>query len=94
MIRKLQQWLSEQTKAEILTLGFAGAMVLFAIDLLGPPIGLSFFYFVPVCLTTWYAGRNVGLTVAVICTIARTAARELESPHHPYLWVPFWNVWA
>ena len=92
MIRKLQQWLSQQTKAGVLTLGFSVTVLLFVVDILGPPIGLSFFYFVPVCLTTWFAGRPAGLAMAVMCAIARTVARELESPVHAYAWVPYWNV--
>lgn len=92
MIRKFHSWLSQQTKTEVLTLGFSVLVVLFVVDLRGPPIGLSLFYFVPVCFTTWYAGRSAGLVMAVLAVLARTTAREQESASHAYPWVPYWNV--
>ncbi len=92
MIRKLHNWLSQQTKAQVLTLGFSALALLFIVDVLGPAMGLSLFYYVPVCFTAWYGGRAGGLAMAVLCAIARTAAREVEGPVHAYSWVLYWNV--
>ena len=34
--------------------------------LLGPGIGFSIFYLIPIALTTWYAGRWAGIVISVV----------------------------
>jgi len=50
--------------------------------LTGYEFGFFIFYFIPVSITTWYAGRGSGLAMAVASAVAWYLSDRLA--HHPY----------
>lgn len=74
-----------------LALGVVFVAVVGLVDhLSGPSVSLSPFYFMPVVLVTWNAGRVTGAGLAVLAAITRQAANAWIAPTAPA--VPLWNV--
>jgi two-component system NtrC family sensor kinase len=58
----------------------------------GEELSVSILYLVPICLSTWVAGRRWGLAIAVASAFAWLAADSAASQRQGHLLVPYWNA--
>jgi diguanylate cyclase (GGDEF)-like protein len=86
-------YLGKQSKRSLIAQG-AGLALLVGISgyLLGREIGIAIFYLIPICLTTWFAGRIPGVSVASISVAIWLAADVLSGGLYAHRFTPFWNI--
>ena len=60
--------------------------------LIGAELSFSVFYTVPIMLATWYGGKTVGLTVAIVSAAIWLAADLAAGSVYTTLLIPFWNT--
>lgn len=93
MIAKIDRLLSPFSATQILLLASAGLLIVGFTDFFtGHGLSFAFFYLGPVALAAWYAGRNAGITFAVLACLAWYLA-DIQSEYprgHPA--VPIWNA--
>src|SRR5512136_1845449 len=58
----------------------------------GEELSVSVLYLVPVCVTTWWAGRRWGLAMAVASAAASTVADTAASQRLGHPLIPYWNA--
>src|SRR4051794_305426 len=98
----LLEYLSEKPKPVILTLAFALVVIVGLLDY-NTVISFELFYFVPILLATWFAGRAAGVGTAVACASAKLVADVLPAIYplnpdvarailsRPDPLLPYWN---
>ena len=73
--------------------GFLIALCIAAADLLlRRAISISIFYFFPIILTTWLAGRMSGILLAAFSALLWLAVELICVAHHAEPFVPYWNA--
>jgi diguanylate cyclase (GGDEF)-like protein len=60
--------------------------------LTGYRIGFSIFYLIPICLVTWYAGREAGLIMSTLSILIWILAEVYARPQNPSFLILFWNA--
>lgn len=79
----IMAYLSRQSRRSILVLTCLLVVVVGFIDYLTiPPFSFELFYFVPILLAAWFAGRMAGVSVALACTAAKILADILPAVYH------------
>jgi two-component system NtrC family sensor kinase len=58
----------------------------------GEELSVSILYLIPICLSTWLAGRRWGLAIAVASATAWLAADSAASQRQGHVLVPYWNA--
>ncbi|HLF18820.1 MAG TPA: GGDEF domain-containing protein [Candidatus Omnitrophota bacterium] len=58
----------------------------------GYQLGFSIFYLIPICLVTWFIGREAGLTMSALGLLVWVLADYFAHPEPPSLLVTFWNA--
>jgi diguanylate cyclase (GGDEF)-like protein len=93
IIIKAAEYLGKRSKRSLIAQGAVLAFLVSIPDyLLGREIGFSIFYLIPICLTTWFAGRIPGVFVASVSVAVWLAADILSSGLYAHQFTPFWNV--
>ncbi len=68
-------------------------LVLVVIDYLtGTEISFSIFYLLPIALASWYGGKNNGLVLCVVSSLAWLAADLGDGMHYSSQLIPYWNA--
>lgn len=57
----------------------------------GPELALSFFYFIPILVTTWYVNGKTGVLMSFASAASWLSADLLMLGQFSHLWVPFLN---
>jgi diguanylate cyclase (GGDEF)-like protein len=58
----------------------------------GPEVGFSIFYLVPVGLVAWYSGRQLGFAVSGIAAILWFLADVFGGAAYAHTWIYLWNT--
>lgn len=83
-IMDLLAYLSERSRRVLLPLIFALVAFVGVVDYLTiPPFSFELFYFVPILLASWFAGRSDGFVTAVACAVTKLLADVLPAVYHP-----------
>lgn len=91
----VEEYLAKQSKVFWAVIGLLLVTLLGVIDYLtGPALSFVIFYFFPIFLVSWFAGRRAGFLIAVVSTITSAIAdTAAPSPKiHPI--ISYWNVIA
>jgi signal transduction histidine kinase len=79
----------------LLCLNFVTILLIGIVDwAVGPQIMLSIFYFIPICLSTWYDGRTDGLVMSIIASLVRYFSEVAGAFHVSSYLIEVWNVMA
>ena len=90
---KIQEQLSKHPKPVAILLGLITVALLGFLDyLIVPNYSLNIFFFIPVALGTWFAGKNVGITLSVASAIAWFTAAVVGHPDLLLSPVVYWNA--
>ena len=90
-MHKTIEYLRKQSKRSLVLLCLSLVVLIGLCDyLVGPEIGFSLFYLVPICLSTWFAGMFAGVILSVASALVWFADRWLEGEetfqHLPSVW--------
>lgn len=86
-------FLGSWSKAWITAASLQLVVVVGVIDLVtGYEVSVSLFYLLPVSLSTWFAGRATGASVAAFSTVVWLAADLVRRPHYHHPLTPVWNA--
>lgn len=89
----LLAYLGQRSRGTIIAISLLlVAVVGFVDNITGPELAFTVFYAIPIALSTWYAGRRIGILISSLSALAWLIADVL--PLHPYAYpfVPYWNV--
>jgi diguanylate cyclase (GGDEF)-like protein len=91
-VRRLIGYAHRLPKPLLLSVGFfmslgTGILNFFA----GPELFSSIFYFVPIFMTTWVAGRGMGVLMSVISALTWLTADVASGVHYSHFSIPYWN---
>jgi len=76
-----------------LGIGVLIALVLGVLNyFVGPEVGFSIFYLVPVGLVIWYSGRQLGFAVSGIAAILWFLADVFSGAAYGHTWIYLWNT--
>ncbi|KAF0146071.1 MAG: phoR2 [Nitrospirae bacterium] len=81
-------------RAEILLAisGFILVLFIGAFDYLtGPDFSALTFYLIPIILVTWFAGRLLGILIAISSALIWLLAEAAPRQQYPNMIIPFWN---
>jgi diguanylate cyclase (GGDEF)-like protein len=93
IIIKVVDYLGKRSKRALIAQGAFLAFLISIPDyLLGREIGFSIFYLIPITLTTWFAGRVPGVSVASVSVAVWLGADLLSGGLYAHRFTPFWNV--
>jgi diguanylate cyclase (GGDEF)-like protein len=88
-----EECLSGRSKPFVTTLGVLTVFLVGAIDYFtGPELSFSIFYLLPIFVVAWYAGRKLGIGMALLSAIVWLAADLIDA--HPYSnsVIEYWNA--
>ncbi len=89
----LFQYLEKRNKAFWTFLSLGIVLVLGILDYLsGYEFAFSLFYSIPVALSTWFAGRKLGLLISGVSAIAWFLADILTGNAFSIVWLYLWNT--
>ncbi len=90
MTHMIMEYFSKRSRLFLITLGFLLVLLIGVIDYLtGTEISLGLFYFLPISLVTWFAGRWTGILISTVSAITWFIA-NLKMPYsHPL--IHYWN---
>ena len=70
------KYLSKQPKLSIVILGFTFILFLGTLShIIGPEIGFTIFYLMPILLVTWNAGKTWGVWASVLCILVESVVK-------------------
>jgi diguanylate cyclase (GGDEF)-like protein len=79
-------------------LAASGAVVVIligiAVHLTGAETSFSIFYFFPIMLVTWYAGRTAGILIAAFSAVTWLVADLATGRRYSHPAIPYWNMTA
>ena len=92
---KMHNFLARQSKAVIITMGFAAILVIGLADYLtGHKIAPTIFYILPIFTVSWFAGKRAGIASALL-SAATLLSIELNLGHiHHHSFIPYLNLMA
>jgi diguanylate cyclase (GGDEF)-like protein len=91
-IRHFIDYASQLPTALLVSTGLLMALGTGVLNLLaGPELFSSIFYFVPIFLVTWVAGRWMGVFMSVFSAFTWLAADITSGVHYSYFSIPYWN---
>ncbi|MEO8427183.1 MAG: ATP-binding protein [Verrucomicrobiota bacterium] len=80
-------------KSIVIALALAAVAGLGVVDFVtGREVAISAFYLIPICWTSWTAGRKAGLFLAAASATAWLVAEVMEHYSYPYPATPYWNA--
>jgi diguanylate cyclase (GGDEF)-like protein len=91
-IVKIVQFLGRRSRRSIVIIGAVLALCVgIPYYFVGPGIGFSIFYLLPIALTTWYAGRWAGIVISGVSAAIWVAADAVSAipSSKPSMWL--WN---
>jgi len=92
LIAELDQALSQLSRARLLGVCLAAVAVIAVVDFLtGYEISMSLFYLAPVAMAAWYAGKRLGIALAVLSSLSWIAADIAAGNEYSHWSVPIWN---
>ena len=93
LIPKTLHYLSTKSRLTLLGMGFILALCVAAADfLLSRAISISIFYFFPIILTTWLAGRVPGIIIAAVSAVMWLVAELFSGSRLAEPIAPYWNA--
>jgi diguanylate cyclase (GGDEF)-like protein len=84
-------YLERQDKAFFIFLGIALSVLIGVIDYVTLDYVVLQFYLIPVVIAVWFAGKRVGVLVALVSATAEIILDYIVSPNHSFLFVHYWN---
>lgn len=92
-MKVLNSFLSRASKLVLLALGCALVLLLATLDFYtAHEVALWIFYLIPVATVTWYAGKDCGVFMAFVSSLAWYFADELAGHPLSSLMIPMWNA--
>jgi signal transduction histidine kinase len=83
------------SKPVIIIIGVTGALLLGLLDWWsGNEISFSIFYLIPISYVVWFAGRNSGIMLAVLCAIIWHIADIIIGQNYTSPAIPYWNAFV
>ena len=74
-------------------IAFAASILLGYFDYsIGPEISFSVFYVIPIMMSVWYGGKNIGLVVSIVAATIWLSADIAAGHNYTGLFVPLWNT--
>ena len=84
---------NRQSRASIVIAGVFFVVLVGIVDLVtGYEVSVSVFYVAPICFVTWFAGKRVGLGMAILGAITWLIADIAAEHPFTHLAVPVWNA--
>lgn len=91
--RDLDQRLRRFGQASILAMAASGVALVGGVDYAtGNELSFSLFYVGPVALATWYAGRRLGIGIAILSCITWYLAEVVDGKGYAHPAIPVWNA--
>jgi PAS domain S-box-containing protein len=92
---RLTSFLTGRSPETVILAGIIGVVIMAVIDYAsGPELAFSIFYFIPVCVVSWYAGRPAGMAMALLSSVAWLLAEMFWQISYSHPFVPFWNAFV
>lgn len=81
----------KQSRLFFALLGILVTLLIYIIDCATFDFSMFEFYLLPVAIAVWFAGRNVGIFMALVAAVSEIAADMAITPNHSSHWVHVWN---
>ncbi len=95
LFHRFETFAAQHSPATALAVGVALVAVIWGADVLtGPRLAPSIFYLIPVGLVTWRLGRGMGVTIAVVSSLAWIGAELIGHVYPLASPIAFWNTVA
>ena len=92
-LRALDERLERLARAELFTLAAFGVLLVGGIDYLtGNELSIGLLYLGPVAVGAWYAGRRIGVGVAMLSCASWYIAELAGGSHYSHSAIPVWNA--
>jgi diguanylate cyclase (GGDEF)-like protein len=93
MIQRILSCLDHGSKRAITLLGLALVPFIGVLDVkTGVETHLLCFYLIPITVVSWFVNRNVGICVAMLCTLTWFVADRLGGRIYSAGWMAYWNL--
>jgi signal transduction histidine kinase len=87
-----REYLKTRSNYALFIWGFILALFVGFLDYLtGNEIDISVFYLLPISLVTWFAGRNPGVLLCLLCSATEFVANTAAGRTHSHILIYFWN---
>jgi diguanylate cyclase (GGDEF)-like protein len=92
MVNALDRFLSARSRVALAATSLLLVAIIGVIDhLTGYELAFSIFYVVPVGISSWYAGKRLGIAVCIISAATWVMVDFTSGHQYSHLTVPFWN---
>ena len=92
-LRALDERLRRVGRAELFSLAVFGVLVVGTVDYFtGTEVSIGLLYLGPLALGAWYAGRRIGIAIAIISCASWYIAEIAAGSHYSHPVVPVWNA--
>ena len=92
MLSSIDLFIKSKPRLHVVTMSFLISAVLGGIDYLsGREMSFSIFYIFPIVVSTWYAGKKAGLSIAVWSAFVWAAADILSGYEYSSTYISIWN---
>jgi len=93
-VNKIIKYLSDLSQKSLMVFTFTLVLIIGLCDaLLAPRVGFSFFYLVPIYLSTWFGGRSKGILISCVSAAAWFIdAQLIGNRSYSYAFVPYWDT--
>ena len=92
-LRDFDKYLSRANRANILAMSAVGVALVGGVDYFtGNEVSFSLFYLGPVALATWYAGRKLGIGIALLSCVVWYLAEIGGGTGYSHPIIPVWNA--
>ncbi len=93
MIHALSGFLSNRSTLQITAMALLLVTAIGIVDYLtGYELAFSIFYVIPVGISSWYAGRRIGIPISIISAATWLAGDHLSGHTYSHLALLFWNT--
>jgi len=85
-------WLIGLNKPKHLIIALICTIILGFVDYsIGPELSFSVFYIIPIMVSTWYAGKDIGVMIAIISAFVWFVADLTSGFQYSSNFIPIWN---
>jgi diguanylate cyclase (GGDEF)-like protein len=93
-VNNIIKYLSNLSQKSLMFLSFALVLIIGLCDaFIAPEVGFSFFYLVPIYLSTWFGGKLKGMLISCLSAAAWFIdAQFIGNRSYSYAFVPYWDT--
>ena len=93
LLRAIDERLDRLGRAEVFALAVSGVLIVGGIDYVtGSEVSIGLLYLGPLAVGAWYAGRRIGIAIAIMSCATWYAAEIAVGGHYSHPAIPVWNA--